>query len=72
MAATRQELEMGLFGDPTFEEKTLRFASDAGCQVVYITKERYLDVDEDGERSWLPSFPSFHPFSPYPSPITSL
>jgi dynein heavy chain 1 len=49
MAATRQELEHGLFEDPAFEEKSLRFATDAGCQVVYITKERYLDVDEDGE-----------------------
>lgn len=49
MAATRQELEHGLFDDPAFEEKSLRFATDAGCQVVYITKERYLDMDEDGE-----------------------
>lgn len=49
MAATRQELEHGLFDDLNFDEKTLRFAFDAGCQVVYITKERYRDVDEDGE-----------------------
>lgn len=55
MAATRQELEQGLFEDPTFEEKTLRFASDAGCQVVYITKERYLDVDDDGKLHCRPS-----------------
>jgi len=49
MAATRQELEHGLFDDPAFEEKSLRFATDVGCQVVYITKERYLDIDEDGK-----------------------
>ncbi|BEJ00458.1 hypothetical protein CcaverHIS631_0503150 [Cutaneotrichosporon cavernicola] len=68
MAATRQELELGLFNDPTFEEKTLRFASDAGCQVVYITKERYLDVDEDdhpvtkvGYRLSLPPTPPHSP-----------
>lgn len=49
MAASRKELERGLFDDMAFEEKTLRFATDAGCQVVYITKERFVDVDEDGE-----------------------
>lgn len=49
MSATKQELDQGLFDDPSFDEKVLRFASDHACQVVYITKERYLDVDEDGE-----------------------
>ncbi|WVQ93134.1 hypothetical protein IAU59_000198 [Kwoniella sp. CBS 9459] len=47
MSASRQELEDSLFEDPHFDEKALRFATDAGCQVVYITKERYLDVEED-------------------------
>ncbi|KAK8843995.1 hypothetical protein IAR55_006788 [Kwoniella newhampshirensis] len=47
MSATRQELEDSLFEDPTFDDKCQRFAADAGCQVVYITKGRYLDVDED-------------------------
>jgi hypothetical protein len=27
----------------------IRFASDSGCQVVYITKETFIDVDDDGE-----------------------
>ncbi|OWZ39026.1 dynein heavy chain 1, cytosolic [Cryptococcus neoformans Tu259-1] len=48
MSATPQELEDSLFEDPNFDEKTVRFATDASCQVVYITRERYLDVDEDG------------------------
>lgn len=48
MTATRIELEDSLFEDPAFEEKSLRFATDTACQVVYITRERYLDVDEDG------------------------
>ncbi|OCF56381.1 dynein heavy chain 1, cytosolic [Kwoniella mangroviensis CBS 10435] len=46
MSATKQEIEDSLFEDPSFDEKTIRFATDPGCQVVYITKERYLDVDE--------------------------
>lgn len=49
MSATPKELDSGLFDDHAFEEKVLRFAEDPGCQVVYITKERYLDVDDDGE-----------------------
>ncbi len=48
MTATQQELEDSLFEDLSFEEKSLRFATDAASQVVYITRERYLDVDEDG------------------------
>lgn len=55
MAATRQELEHGLFDDPNFDEKAQRFAFDAGCQVVYVTKERYLDVDEEGKHWNCPS-----------------
>jgi dynein heavy chain 1 len=50
MTASQQELEDSLFEDPSFEEKSLRFATDVGCQVVYITRERYLDVDETGNR----------------------
>ena len=49
MTATPNELQESLFEDPSFEEKALRFASDPSCQVVYITRERYLDVDEDGQ-----------------------
>jgi dynein heavy chain 1 len=49
MSATREELEDSLFEDPSFEEKVARFATDSGCQVVYVTKETFLDVDEDGE-----------------------
>ena len=48
MTATSHELQSSLFDDPSFEEKSLRFATDAGCQVVYITRERYLDVDDTG------------------------
>lgn len=51
MSAVRTELEDSLFADPSFEEKVVRFASDAGCQVVYVTKERFVDADEDGEFS---------------------
>ncbi|WWC91126.1 uncharacterized protein L201_006067 [Kwoniella dendrophila CBS 6074] len=47
MSATKQEIVDSLFEDPSFDEKTVRFATDPGCQVVYITKERYLDLDED-------------------------
>jgi len=49
MSAVRTELEDSLFADPSFEEKVARFASDAGCQVVYVNKERFVDADEDGE-----------------------
>lgn len=48
MTASREELHDSLFEDPSFEEKSLRFGTDAACQVMYITRERYLDVDEDG------------------------
>ena len=48
MTATREELEDSLFEDPSFDEKCLRFATDSSCQVIYITRERYLDVDEEG------------------------
>lgn len=51
MSATSEELDDSLFLDPGFEEKALRFATDGGCQVIYVTRERYLDVDEDGELS---------------------
>jgi len=53
MAASVDDLDVSLFSDPSFSEKALRFATDSACQVVYITRERYLDLDEDGER--LPS-----------------
>ncbi|WVN87983.1 uncharacterized protein L203_103180 [Cryptococcus depauperatus CBS 7841] len=47
MSASQQELEDSLFEDTNFEEKTVRFATDPGCQVVYITRERYLNLEED-------------------------
>lgn len=49
MSASIEELEDSLFEDASFEEKVTRFALDAGCQVVYITKETFGDVDEDGK-----------------------
>ena len=49
MSATTQELADSLFEDPSFDEKVLRFASDAACQVVYITRNRHVDVEDDGE-----------------------
>jgi dynein heavy chain 1 len=61
MSATPQELEDSLFSDPSFDEKALRFATDSVCQVVYITRERLLDVDadEDGESPMtMPTEPS--------------
>ncbi len=48
MAATQAELEDSLFEDPNFDEKVTRFASDAGCQVVYITRETVPDYADDG------------------------
>jgi len=48
MSATNSELDDSLFSDPSFEEKSLRFATDAGCQVVYVTRERYIDGDDEG------------------------
>ncbi|CAD6590781.1 MAG: hypothetical protein TREMPRED_005879, partial [Tremellales sp. Tagirdzhanova-0007] len=50
MSATGQELKDSLFEGPGFEEKSVRFATDPACQVVYITRERYLDLDEDDSR----------------------
>ena len=52
MSATVDDLTT-LFSDPSFEDKALRFASDAACQVVYITKQRYVD-DDEGESSSSP------------------
>ncbi len=49
MSATVEDLAASLFQDPNFDEKVLRFASDAGCQVVYITRDRHVDVEVDGE-----------------------
>jgi hypothetical protein len=49
MSASLEELEDSLFEDTGFDEKVTRFASDSGCQVVYITKETFVDVDEDGK-----------------------
>jgi dynein heavy chain 1 len=49
MSAAVDQLEKTLFADPTFEEKVQRFATDAGCQVVYITRERFVEPDEEGE-----------------------
>ncbi|ORY33069.1 putative motor [Naematelia encephala] len=47
MTATAQDIQDSLFEDPSFDDKATRFATDASCQVVYVVKERYLDVDED-------------------------
>lgn len=49
MSASSEDIEDSLFEDSSFEEKATRFASDSGCQVVYITKETFIDVDDDGE-----------------------
>ena len=57
MSATGQELKDSLFEGPGFEEKSVRFATDPACQVIYITRERYLDLDEDGELAFISSFP---------------
>lgn len=49
MGASRRDLESSLFDDTAFEEKCTRFASDAGCMVVYVTKELPVTaVDGDG------------------------
>lgn len=52
MSAKVEELEDSLFVDPSFEEKVLRFATDAACRGVYVTKESFADADEDGEPAW--------------------
>jgi hypothetical protein len=49
MSASLEDIEDSLFEDSSFDEKVTRFASDSGCQVVYITKETFIDVDEDGK-----------------------
>lgn len=49
MSASANELADSMFSDPSFEEKSLRFATDVGCQVVYITRERYMNTEEEGE-----------------------
>jgi hypothetical protein len=49
MAATRTDLESSLFGDVSFEDKAERFATDGSHMVAYITKERNLRPEEDGE-----------------------
>lgn len=48
MSASLSDVGDSLFRDPLFEENVLRFAGDAGCQVVYITKERSVSMDDDG------------------------
>jgi dynein heavy chain 1 len=52
MSASLEALEDSLFEDTGFDEKVTRFASDSGCQVVYITKETFVDIDEDGKPKW--------------------
>lgn len=49
MAASVEDLEDSLFADPSFDEKVIRFASDSASRGVYVTKETFLDADEDGE-----------------------
>jgi dynein heavy chain 1 len=49
MSASLEDIEDSLFEDTSFDEKVTRFASDSGCQVVYITKETFIDVDDDGK-----------------------
>lgn len=75
MSASIEELEDSLFEDASFEEKVTRFALDAGCQVVYITKETFGDVDEDGKlymtiRADDRQLNSRHYLSPPSSPYT--
>lgn len=49
MSASVEELEDSMFEDPSFEEKVQRFASDAASRSVYVTKETFMDADDDGE-----------------------
>lgn len=51
MSASTEELEDSMFEDPSFEEKVSRFASDAASRSVYVTKETFMDADEDGQSS---------------------
>jgi hypothetical protein len=48
MSANVLELKDTLFNEPDFEENVLRFASDIGCQVVYIVKDRVVTLEDDG------------------------
>lgn len=48
MSASHEELADSLFIDPSFGEKSLRFATDPGCQVVYVTKDRIVDSETEG------------------------
>lgn len=80
MSASLNDLENTLFNDPNFEENVSRFAGDAACQVVYITKERIAIIDDDGESAILalsaftdkfknpqrPTLPIGSPFLPHP------
>ena len=49
MSASTEELEDSMFEDPGFEEKVSRFASDAASRSVYVTKETFMDSDDDGK-----------------------
>jgi dynein heavy chain 1 len=48
MSASTEELEDSMFEDPNFEEKVSRFALDAASRSVYVTKESFMDSDDDG------------------------
>lgn len=50
MSASAEELEDSMFEDPSFDEKVSRFASDAASRSVYITKETFMDMDEESKR----------------------
>lgn len=50
MAASLSDVEDSLALDPDFEDKCLRFSTDAACRVVYITGRRVTDVDADGNQ----------------------
>lgn len=52
MTASRTELEVSLFDDPTFEEKVMRFASDPSIMVAYVTQMKALvepTEEDEGE-----------------------
>jgi dynein heavy chain 1 len=53
MSASLSDLENTLFNDHNFEENVSRFAGDAACQVVYITKERISIIDDGGRSAGL-------------------
>jgi hypothetical protein len=54
MAASRAELEVSLFDDPTFDDKVLRFAVDPTIMVAYVTQSQTqiepTDNAADGEK----------------------